>query len=778
MEDHETLGAEEWYLPGYGHVKTVIPSTSTVVPPPVTTTDTPHGNPEPVSRAEKYQKTPGAHREETHSWRPSNHEDVGTIHSCEGSPERITFREIRLDFRGTLRPKRIGDLDLNQQVESIISVFGALKREFFEVGKEVLSGYNAGNRGRLEVFDALAKKTGAYVKPPSYNDKVIKLWGEPAQVSAAQELLQELIIRGNALAYQKKRSDWAKIYAHSMTKEENIARKEEHENIIQQLRRAPDASMSFPEKLLFLWPTDELSIKELLGPQLEAFDPIRREFRAHLYLSPDLPDYICVAGYERDIIREIVHLIRVKWNELMASTNIKSKLYVVEPPEPDFMRGRISIKTNHHQLAKPILDGGLLKGAQLADWDGRATLIRSKNDIRVLGATEQALKGLAFFRGYLQMRVNFGTFVLDEYRLAKDGRTGYSFETFREMLLYEKTRGRLLPGLQLTLKELGVRFNCATPLLEPLAPTSESLENIEPAYSVNFEFGGRENELLRLEAEFTRRPGAQEYEVTQRRWVKPHWSGQYGIRRSPLQIAVIDFGRADWQLEIKALQLHDTINVNAALRSFPHAIGFRSGVASERITDDIKRRVIFPESAPISRIIEKAAIRFRLKGTDYILEVARFDEYTRNGLQIRDGRVQCPNPTAISEVPKTTWGASIFGVHWDNLLGQHANMEVGHVASWKRDLDTFFPKNEKGASSGDHPGFQQFILQVKDIAALLGPDMQLVHRNSQSKASNDGIPKIEYKPTGIGIPPKDVEIPTDEQPETTRLLDAELGTLF
>jgi hypothetical protein len=105
-------------------------------------------------------------------------------------------------------------------------------------------------------------------------------------------------------------------------------------------------------------------------------------------------------------------------------------------------------------------------------------------------------------------------------------------------------------------------------------------------------------------------------------------------------------------------------------------------------------------------------------------------------------------------------------------------MEVGHVASWKRDLDTFFPKNEKGASSGDHPGFQQFILQVKDIAALLGPDMQLVHRNSQSKTSNDGIPKIEYKPTGIGISPKDVEMPTDEQPETTRLLDAELGTLF
>ena len=68
-------------------------------------------------------------------------------------------------------------------------------------------------------------------------------------MSAAQKLLQQLIIRGNALAYQKKRTDWAKIYAHSMIKEENIARKEEHENTLQQLRRAPDASMRFPEKV-------------------------------------------------------------------------------------------------------------------------------------------------------------------------------------------------------------------------------------------------------------------------------------------------------------------------------------------------------------------------------------------------------------------------------------------------------------------------------------------------------------------------------------------------
>lgn len=99
-------------------------------------------------------------------------------------------------------------------------------------------------------------------------------------------------------------------------------------------------------------------------------------------------------------------------------------------------------------------------------------------------------------------------------------------------------------------------------------------------------------------------------------------------------------------------------------------------------------------------------------------------------------------------------------------------MEMGHVANWKRDLDTFFPESGKDASSGDHPGFQQFILQVKDVAALLGPHMQPVQKNTQQKISNECV---LWKPTDVA---KDVEIPSDEQPETTRLLDAELGTLF
>lgn len=60
---------------------------------------------------------------------------------------------------------------------------------------------------------------------------------------------------------------------------------------------------------------------------------------------------------------------------------------------------------------------------------------------------------------------------------------------------------------------------------------------------MNFEFIGKNSGLLRLEAEFAKRPGAQQYEITQRRWLRPRKDGQSIDSRPPLQIGVVDFDR-------------------------------------------------------------------------------------------------------------------------------------------------------------------------------------------------------------------------------------------
>lgn len=198
-------------------------------------------------------------------------------------------------------------------------------------------------------------------------------------------------------------------------------------------------------KLLFLWPKDGPSLSDCLGTQLEALDVIRARFGCHVFMPKELPDCICAFSQSHDTMRQIAHLLRTKWSEVIATSNIKSKVLVVEPPAPDSMKEEILVK-NNNQFAKAFLHGTILRGFQLDQWTARAALIKSKNNVRILNAIEKSLRGVAFFRGHLRMRINIGSFVLDEYRRPKDSRSVYDFEEFREMLMHEQTKGRLIPG--------------------------------------------------------------------------------------------------------------------------------------------------------------------------------------------------------------------------------------------------------------------------------------------------------------------------------------------
>jgi hypothetical protein len=51
------------------------------------------------------------------------------------------------------------------------------------------------------------------------------------------------------MAPTKKKMAWAKIYAHSPSKEANMVRQEVGNNILQQLRKAPDPSQKLPERV-------------------------------------------------------------------------------------------------------------------------------------------------------------------------------------------------------------------------------------------------------------------------------------------------------------------------------------------------------------------------------------------------------------------------------------------------------------------------------------------------------------------------------------------------
>ena len=74
---------------------------------------------------------------------------------------------------------------------------------------------------------------------------------------------------------------------------------------------------------------------------------------------------------------------------------------------------------------------------QISDSQGlqeRICSVRSKNNARILTAVEDRLKRLAYARGHLRMRVNLGTFVLENYQKPENNKSWYVFDEFKDML--------------------------------------------------------------------------------------------------------------------------------------------------------------------------------------------------------------------------------------------------------------------------------------------------------------------------------------------------------
>lgn len=188
-----------------------------------------------------------------------------------------------------------------------------------------------------------------------------------------------------------------------------------------------------------------------LGPNLEDLDPIRREFQYPVYEYDEVPGYIRIDGYDQEAMRMIVQRLRTKWAELMASVNVKAKLYLAQPPSIEAMRPEVDIlklsqRGGGFAYASTSLYGDLLGGAQRQQWTEKSREIKVKNDARLRGTVERCLQGLRFLRGHVRMRVNFGTFVLDAYRNPIGSKERHSFVEFRQMLLHDKTKGHLIPG--------------------------------------------------------------------------------------------------------------------------------------------------------------------------------------------------------------------------------------------------------------------------------------------------------------------------------------------
>lgn len=198
---------------------------------------------------------------------------------------------------------------------------------------------------------------------------------------------------------------------------------------------------------MYTWPKDGPTAQEELGNHLEKLDLIRKEFRVHVYLEEGSTDNICISGRKDTDMEQIIVRLQRLWKTTMAKTNTRIKAYIVEPPTKDITRNTvILVKTG--KIALPFFHATqhCLLGAKHDQKRDNIDDVQRKNSQLLLSSFQEALSHANLFAGYLRMRVHFGSFVMDRFRAPDNDQKGYGLEEFREMVLLERARGRLVPG--------------------------------------------------------------------------------------------------------------------------------------------------------------------------------------------------------------------------------------------------------------------------------------------------------------------------------------------
>ncbi|OKL60270.1 hypothetical protein UA08_04510 [Talaromyces atroroseus] len=393
-------------------------------------------------------------------------------------------------------------------------------------------------------------------------------------------------------------------------------------------------------------------------------------------------------------------------NDLEVSCGGKTKLYLMGLPNSGNRVASILINPTGGVARVKFLTESL-EDVQISGVSPQHAERWLRNSSRLLSAVKHSLRTVPSTSNVCQMRVTLGSFVFDQYRVPMDLRAGYSVDDFDGMLRHEMSSGHLVSGLNLSQQLLLDRISQASRLFA-LERGHSPASNIQ--HAVKVEFASKEKKSLHLEVDF--KLSGRHYEQVKSRWVESPIVRPSAQNRPLLQAVMINPERADWELKIREKLILDADQISVSMREFQHQIRLRDSVVEESLSTNPKRRTIIPSGFAVRRLMEKAAMRFPIQGTDYILEVARYDVYDPKPKQARDALSAAQMDF---KPPFSTWEAVILGESWDREMVNVGKWTYGRNVNIDAGLKKFF-KQKQGETQ--RAAFERFIKIVTDVAGL------------------------------------------------------------
>ena len=306
------------------------------------------------------------------------------------------------------------------------------------------------NQKRMyDAFEEIGVRVGSFIRPPQHvKDRELLLWGDVRQVQNTKGELDRWL--GKCLQRDFPRKSMAKD---NFSKETSVEGEQHHRLIkkmqkeakILEFQQAPAEGRVFPHTGTFIWPVDEVRPEDILGPSLEAFDPIRFQYRCHIVFDHKLSSFRIFSD-KGDAIKRTIDRIVGTMREYVAKSVRSDTLILPEPPVPSVIRKDVRVRplsangSMAGQSMIPVLTGSTLDPEGQLEWLEKRDELMRKNNHRMELSLRKCVANLPHHRGLVRIRVQFGTFALKVYRW-KEGAESTPLEEFIDNMSMAGTKG-------------------------------------------------------------------------------------------------------------------------------------------------------------------------------------------------------------------------------------------------------------------------------------------------------------------------------------------------
>lgn len=309
------------------------------------------------------------------------------------------------------------------------------------------------NQKRMyDLFDEMGVRLGSFIRPPQHvKDRVLLLWGNARQIQDTKDEIKRWLdnrLRTDFAQKPMAKDKFARETSSIGDQYHRLMKKMQKEAKILEFQQTPAEGRIFSYTGTFLWPVDEVRPEDILGPNLEALDPVRFQHHCHIVFDDKLSSFRIFSDKE-DAIKSTMNRLVGTMKEYVAKSARSDKAILIEPPTSSALRKDIKVlpvSLNNSETVKsmiPVLTGSTLNSEGRSEWLVKSSALTMGNTRRMELSLRKCIAKLPHYRGLARMRVQFGTFALKVYRW-KEGADSTPFEDFMESMSEPGTKGIMI----------------------------------------------------------------------------------------------------------------------------------------------------------------------------------------------------------------------------------------------------------------------------------------------------------------------------------------------